>query len=50
MSATPFTKTKPKPLSASSVKSLMSCSLAYYYSRVLGLPEKEWPKTKNGIS
>jgi len=35
-------------LSASSVRALIDCSLAFYYSRVLKLPEKTWAKTVMG--
>jgi len=35
-------------VSASSVKALTQCSLAFYYERVLGLPTKEWPRTIMG--
>ncbi len=32
-------------ISASSLRSLTDCSLAFYYRRILNLPEKDWPKT-----
>ena len=35
-------------VSASSIKALTSCSLAYYYSRVLRMPEKVWSRTVIG--
>lgn len=36
---------KRKPTSASALKAAASCSLAYYYERILRLPTKEWPRT-----
>ncbi len=32
-------------VSASSIKALTHCSMAYYYARVMRLPEKVWPRT-----
>lgn len=42
---TPDTRVR---VSASSIKALMQCSMAYYYARVLKLPEKVWPRTVMG--
>lgn len=42
MSKTPV---KPIRISASSLKALADCTMAFYYSRILKLPEKEWPRT-----
>lgn len=36
-------------VSASSLKALTSCSLAFYYERILKLPTKEWAKTTVGL-
>ncbi len=35
-------------VSASSIKQLLTCSMSYYYARVLKLPEKVWPRTVMG--
>lgn len=35
-------------VSASSIKLLLHCSMAYWYARVLKLPEKVWPRTVIG--
>lgn len=35
-------------VSASSIKSLLQCSMSFYYERILGLPTKQWPRTIMG--
>lgn len=35
-------------VSASSIKSLLQCSMSFYYERILGLPTKQWPRTTMG--
>src|SRR4051812_13140668 len=45
---TPMTIPPRRRVSASSIKALLQCSMAYYYERVLGLPSKVWPRTIMG--
>src|ERR1035437_2292037 len=35
-------------VSASSIKALLQCSMAFYYERILRLPTKVWPRTVMG--
>lgn len=39
---------KRRRVSASSIKALCHCSLAFYYARILKLPEKQWSRTVIG--
>ncbi len=39
---------RPVHVSASSLRALTQCTMAFYYSRILRLPEKEWPRTVVG--
>lgn len=48
--ATPQVAPKPKErrVSASALKTISECTMKYYLSRVLLLPEKTWPRTSAG--